>query len=210
MEQLKQLRLHVDLVYAPDKSKVEFEALKKEPLEWLSEASDDSIVLQIRVKILSSQVQNTLFRLHIEARDASGEAVYAAYTEPIKVVSKPDQIRKKRAAVGESEDIPTSKRRARGEEILEYIQHARDTQEKNLQLIESLIQTPQSPASSVGTALKSLANSVQAHAAPEESLDTALGQIPSEDLDTLIQYVLPALQRASEKETTDSAGEDSD
>eukprot|EP01122_Echinamoeba_exundans_P014954 TRINITY_DN690_c0_g1_i3.p3 TRINITY_DN690_c0_g1~~TRINITY_DN690_c0_g1_i3.p3 ORF type:complete len:265 (+),score=48.64 TRINITY_DN690_c0_g1_i3:34-795(+) len=209
MELLQKLRMNINLVYAPDKSKVEFEALKKEQVEWLSEVSDDSILLQIRVKILSSQVQNTLFRLHIEALDNAGEAIYSGYTEPIKVVSKPDQIRKKRAAVGEPEaDIPTAKRRARGEEILEHIQHARDTQHKNLQIIEAMVQSTDAHALPVDGALASLVRAVEAtaHSARSRVIQTALSNLPQDQRVCLTQYILPELQKmadAAEEEPSD-------
>jgi hypothetical protein len=212
LEQLQKLRMNINLVYAPDRSKVEFEALKKEPVEWLSEVGDDCLLLQIRVKILSSQVQNTLFRLHIEALDAAGEAIYSGYTEPIKVVSKPDQIRKKRAAVGEPEaDVPTAKRRARGEEILEHILQARDTQEKNLQLIEALVHTSDAHAPSIQDAFTSLSRAVDA-AAPSARfrlIQSALSNLSYEERTSLTKFVLPAMQQVADASEQERSDEDS-
>lgn len=212
-KKLRQLRIRVTLVYAPDSSKVEFDALKKEPVEWQTDVSGSSVSLQVRIKLLSSQVQNSLFRLQVSATEADdGAAVFEGESEPIKVVSKPDQIRKKRAAVGEPEvELPSSKRRARGEEILEQITSARDTQEKNLELLQKVIDGNATPQ--LSSLLASVASALLAVPASRrtKALRTALDELAVNSRDALVSFLLPALQPLKQEDSLeDEAGEEDD
>lgn len=197
------MNLHVDLVYAPNKTKVEVEALKKEPVEWQTvvDPDPDFVKLSIRIKVLSSQVQNSLFRLHITASDSAAETTLEGFSDPIKVVSKPDQIRKKRAAVGEPDlEVPTSKRRARGEEILEQISSARDIQEKNLAVLQQVLDSSAAPLSSdavIANALtiifSELSSAPQGQA--QNVLQAAIDSLPEHVTSSLTTLLLPALKQ---------------
>jgi len=93
-------QLEAILLYDFDEPKeVDFVRLK--PLEYRSQANDsgDTCSVEMRIKVLSSQLEDMFFRIRFTAYDSvtrSSSPTLVVYSEPIKVISKPDQIVKKK------------------------------------------------------------------------------------------------------------------
>ena len=71
--------------------------LNTKPCEFkvhLNEKKVDEATLEIRMKVLTSQHEDMLFRLHISVSDELRKQIYRTTSSAIKVVSKPDQVRR--------------------------------------------------------------------------------------------------------------------
>jgi hypothetical protein len=73
--------------------------IKRKPLEFKAQLSDDGKLMtcEIRLKVLSSQLEDMHFRVHFTAVWKESRQVIeglTALSEPIKVVSKPEQVEK--------------------------------------------------------------------------------------------------------------------
>jgi len=71
--------------------------LTSKPCEYrvhLSEKKVDEAILEVRMKVLTSQHEDMLFRLHILVTDEVRKQNYQTTSAAIKVVSKPDQVRR--------------------------------------------------------------------------------------------------------------------
>jgi len=94
-----QLSTEVQLVYdCPSLKEVDFVKLK--PLEWKTRPNDegDQLTVELRIKVLTSQLEDMFFRVKVKIVDPRTRKEYphlSALTHPIRVVSKPDQVRKK-------------------------------------------------------------------------------------------------------------------
>jgi hypothetical protein len=71
--------------------------LTSKPCEYrvhLSDKKIDETILEVRMKVLTSQHEDMLFRLHITVADEVHKQNYLTASAAIKVVSKPDQVRR--------------------------------------------------------------------------------------------------------------------
>eukprot|EP00029_Vermamoeba_vermiformis_P012811 TRINITY_DN776_c0_g1_i1.p1 TRINITY_DN776_c0_g1~~TRINITY_DN776_c0_g1_i1.p1 ORF type:complete len:360 (+),score=92.81 TRINITY_DN776_c0_g1_i1:81-1082(+) len=122
--------------------------LQKLPLEYFTHlnATGTEVTIEFRVKILTSQYEGSLFLLKIDAINSKGTVT--AISEPIKVVSKPEQIRrlksntpqvkaeslapaKKRRRVSDEDSVDTS-----STDVMEMLHAIRETQLRQMELMQ--------------------------------------------------------------------------
>jgi len=86
-----------------DKKEVDFVKLK--PLEFKSQVHENGsqVNMEVRLKVLTSQLEDMMFRVKIRALDARTKRevspLLIVTSAPIKVVSKPEQLRKKKKSL---------------------------------------------------------------------------------------------------------------
>jgi hypothetical protein len=96
------------LVYDCDGGK-EVGFVKMKPIEFKTNVNDrgDQVTVEIRPKVLTSQLEDSLFRVKIVATDpVKPLSVYSVLSESIRVVSKPEQVKKKAAKETPSPNAP--------------------------------------------------------------------------------------------------------
>lgn len=108
----KKASLEARLLYDCDQLK-EVDFVKLKPLEYKCHASDfdrgDQITVELKLKVLSSQLEDMFFRIRFTALHPVTKQPVPSLTvvsEPIKVVSKPDQVRKKKSSSSVSSQPP--------------------------------------------------------------------------------------------------------
>jgi len=87
------------LVYDQEGPEKEVDFVKAKPLEYFTHTNDkgDQLFVQIRIKVLSSQHEDMFFRVKLNNYSTTTKEFIPAltiYSQPIKVISKPDQIKK--------------------------------------------------------------------------------------------------------------------
>jgi len=93
------LSIESTLIYDCEEGKqVDFVKLK--PMEYKSHANEngDQCTVELRIKVLTSQLEDMFFRIKFRAIDAMTKIPFPnleTLSEPIKVISKPDQLKKK-------------------------------------------------------------------------------------------------------------------
>eukprot|EP01089_Gocevia_fonbrunei_P002917 TRINITY_DN12784_c0_g1_i1.p1 TRINITY_DN12784_c0_g1~~TRINITY_DN12784_c0_g1_i1.p1 ORF type:complete len:394 (-),score=85.08 TRINITY_DN12784_c0_g1_i1:95-1276(-) len=140
--------------------------LKQKPVEYKGKVNDraDTMNLDLKIKVLTSHCENMLFRIKFTCKDPrSGESypTLTAVSAPIKVISKPDQIRKRKQPESSStsqdtqdyDDEPETdqpktrkppKKRTRvtiNDKILEGIARIEEEQKRHHSLLESMAAT---------------------------------------------------------------------
>eukprot|EP00026_Physarum_polycephalum_P007920 Phypoly_transcript_07991.p1 GENE.Phypoly_transcript_07991~~Phypoly_transcript_07991.p1 ORF type:complete len:371 (+),score=73.85 Phypoly_transcript_07991:117-1229(+) len=95
-----QFSADVQLVYdCPTLKEVDFVKLK--PMEFKLKPSDegDQLAVELRIKVLTSQLEDMFFRVRMAVIDPRTQQEvspqYIVFSHPIRVVSKPDQVKKK-------------------------------------------------------------------------------------------------------------------
>ncbi len=156
--------LEARLIYnSADRKEVPF--LAKSPLEYFTHfnASGDEVTIEFRIKVLSSQLENSTFLIKVSVKhDAKNAEVLSA---PIRSVSKVQQIQRKKDAI-QNNVVPATpsidqlKKRKRSRavvededssssspEIMEMLHQIRETQLLQLEMMEraSMVQTPLIP-----------------------------------------------------------------
>ncbi|EGC33818.1 hypothetical protein DICPUDRAFT_98447 [Dictyostelium purpureum] len=94
-----QLTPEVQLVYDSESLK-EVDSATVKPLEYKTRANEegDQLTIELRIKVLSSQLEDMLFRAKVkivDPRTRKETQGLSVITHPIRVVSKPDQVKKK-------------------------------------------------------------------------------------------------------------------
>jgi len=118
--------INAELVYDnEDLHRVDF--VKKKPIEFKAHIADppDRMTIDMRMKVLSSQLEDMHFRLRLSGHDTFSKQPIeqlVVYSEPIKVVSKPEQVHKIQMPTAPR---PSRKRKAPAdvEDILLRIEH---------------------------------------------------------------------------------------
>eukprot|EP01127_Copromyxa_protea_P008782 TRINITY_DN201_c0_g1_i3.p1 TRINITY_DN201_c0_g1~~TRINITY_DN201_c0_g1_i3.p1 ORF type:complete len:260 (+),score=44.49 TRINITY_DN201_c0_g1_i3:286-1065(+) len=104
-----------------------------------------SCLVDFRVRVLTTQHHNQLFLIHVVLQGAHSSLEVC--TQPIKSVSKPEQIRRKQSMVGQTDEESNSttklNKRARGEELLSTLAEMKQVQDQQTQLICLLLQNQQ-------------------------------------------------------------------
>jgi len=124
-------------------------------------AAGDRATIEIRLLVLTSQHEDSLFRVKV-AVTSQQEQTFEVISEPIRVVSKPSQVHKKRRTGASTVEItapptPTvtcgSKRSAPSNQdsVLEALQRMEDQQLEQRKLIEQLLLQQQTSSSSPKT-----------------------------------------------------------
>jgi len=122
----KSIPLEAYLVYDEGNKDVDF--VKVKPVEFKTSANEFDkgvITMEVKIKVLSSQLEDSLFRIKVIAlhpltkQKLNGLVVY---TEPIKCVSKPSQVLKPKPSLLDKVKSAPAKRKS--EEMLEYVSYA--------------------------------------------------------------------------------------
>jgi hypothetical protein len=100
--------------------------------------SPNSCVVSFRINVLSTQHANSLFTIKFSLEN------FVVFSEPIRAVSKPEQIRKKLAQCDGAADNrgvvdEKNKKRARSEELLEALASIQQSQQQQTNLITALL-----------------------------------------------------------------------
>jgi len=141
---LNHFTLDVRLIYETDNtsSEKEVDFVKVKPVEFKQTNNEraDQTVLESRIKVLTSQHEDMFFRAKIVALDPKtgrefNPSVFC-YSEPIKVISKPEQIKKKKP----------NKKRTLTDMLVETVTRIERQQTDQQKLIEKLLSQHQAAA----------------------------------------------------------------
>jgi len=95
---LNQTPIHTKLFYDSnsESSGKEVETLKGYPLDSVAHVNSmgDKAAVEVRVSVLSSQHEGAFFRIKLSCTDPDTENIIEAMSQPIKVISKRNQVRK--------------------------------------------------------------------------------------------------------------------
>jgi len=85
----------------PEDSKMEVSYVKHQPLEYKVNISESGLkaIVEIKIKVLTSQHEDMLFRIRFSAVDPVTNLEFQVFSEPIKVISKLTQLSKKKDPV---------------------------------------------------------------------------------------------------------------
>jgi len=101
------------------------------------EDSPTTCIVSFRINVLSTQHANSLFTIKFTLEN------FVLFSEPIRAVSKPEQIRKKLAQCDPAENRiavdEKNKKRARSEELLEALSCIQQSQQQQTNLITALL-----------------------------------------------------------------------
>eukprot|EP01097_Dermamoeba_algensis_P003623 TRINITY_DN2495_c0_g1_i1.p1 TRINITY_DN2495_c0_g1~~TRINITY_DN2495_c0_g1_i1.p1 ORF type:complete len:433 (+),score=81.76 TRINITY_DN2495_c0_g1_i1:136-1434(+) len=134
------ITLQTSLIYDDDEGK-EVDFVKTKPLECKSKASPSGeyAFLQLRIQVLSSHHEDTLFRVKVNAVDPiSGKDFVPpifAVSNPIKVVSKPEQQKQKRKLNGNLNELLL--------DAIKRLEQKQDEQQKKIGQLFDLLQKQQ-------------------------------------------------------------------
>jgi len=101
----KRMAVEAKLLYDCDPLK-EVDFVKLKPLEYKCHSVNDrgdQLTVELRIKVLSSQLEDMCFRVRFSVIQSDTKVPVSgleAISDPIKVVSKPDQVRKRRLSSG--------------------------------------------------------------------------------------------------------------
>jgi hypothetical protein len=92
---LHNFQLDVKLLYDADGQK-EVDFVKNTPLQTKTTLNQNGskLTLEVRIKVLTSHMENSLFRIQVTAIDDSKQSAFSATSDAIKVISKSDQVKK--------------------------------------------------------------------------------------------------------------------
>jgi len=133
---LNHFTLDVRLIYETDSSsEKEVDFVKAKPVEFKQTNNDraDQTVLEARIKVLTSHHEDMFFRAKIVALDPKTGREFTpsiyCYSEPLKVISKPEQIKKKKP----------NKKRTLTDMLVETVTRIERQQTDQQKLIEKLL-----------------------------------------------------------------------
>lgn len=143
---LKQVTFDVALLYDVDQQGVKkrVDYLKQPPVSFKQSvnATGTQLTLELRIKVLTSQHENSFFRVLITALNASTglpiEPELSVQTDPYKVISKPERSRKRKmeAAAG------PAKKKTLNELLMESMKRIEEQQAQQQKLIQQLLLVP--------------------------------------------------------------------
>jgi len=134
----------VQLCYDCDGDRV-VDYVRTKPFEYRGIVNEhsDKMTLEVRIKILSSHLEDMLFKLRIRAVDnLTREEIpsLCAMSQPIKVVSKPEQVtRLKRTLTGKK--TPRVKKPSTNELMLETLKRIEQQQQEHQSLLQHITQS---------------------------------------------------------------------
>jgi len=118
----------------------EVATVRSDPLEYVSHVSPDKkeVVMEVRIKVLSTQLENSLFKVKISARQGGNEC--SVKSDPIRAVSKPEQIRRRKAQASNPVKQQASKKRARSSDVFEALEELKSNQLDQMILLQQLVE----------------------------------------------------------------------
>lgn len=125
------------LLYDSDASEKGVDFVKIKPLEFKATVNEagNQLNLEVRIKVLTSHHENNFFRIKIVLLDPTTGLPYhpalVTYSEPVKVISKPEQLKKNKQ--------PCNKKRTANDILVETIQRIEQQQQEQQRLIERLL-----------------------------------------------------------------------
>jgi len=127
------LSFDVKLIYDTQEGK-EVDFLKLKPLEYKVKVDSASIVnIECRLKVLTRQLEDMFFRLRFVALDPLTKTELSpqliAVSQPIKVISKPEQLRK---------TLPASHKRKTSELVCQSLEAIENEQKFQREMLEKL------------------------------------------------------------------------
>jgi len=132
----KHLALDVALLYDNDSCKL-VNYVKTKPCDVKSVVNErgDQVSLNIKIKVLTSQHEDMFFRIRVRVLEPHSKqplsSSFEVISSPIKVISKPKQLKKRRA----------TKKRSLNDMLTETIQRIEQQQEMQQQSLEQLART---------------------------------------------------------------------
>jgi hypothetical protein len=105
----------------------------------------DQVTIELRIKVLTSQHENSFFRVKISLLDPNTGMPYqpplVCYSDPVKVISKPEQVKKKPSTTANvtATTAPASKKRTVNDLLLETISRIEEQQREHQLMIEKLL-----------------------------------------------------------------------
>ena len=123
--------------------------VKNKPLEFKGIISDasDKMTLEVRIKKLSSQLEDMFFKIRIQGCDSFSKKPIpslAITSQPIKVVSKPEQIIRIKEGQKAGETAAATKQRTKkrsvNEMMFDSIQKIEKQQQEQMQLLKTLME----------------------------------------------------------------------
>eukprot|EP01103_Thecamoeba_quadrilineata_P005312 TRINITY_DN15128_c0_g1_i1.p1 TRINITY_DN15128_c0_g1~~TRINITY_DN15128_c0_g1_i1.p1 ORF type:complete len:428 (-),score=94.10 TRINITY_DN15128_c0_g1_i1:33-1316(-) len=105
----------------------------------------DQVTIELRIKVLTSQHENSFFRVKIFLLDPNTGMPFhpslVVFSEPVKVISKPEQVKKKAPApaASSSTNANNSKKRNVNDLLLETISRIEEQQREHQQMIQKLL-----------------------------------------------------------------------
>jgi len=138
------LTLDASLLYDSWEEEKAVPYLKDKPIQYHGKVNDkgDTMTLSTKIKVLSSHCENMLFRVKLQGLDSrTSEPIPSlmAISEPIKVISKPDQILK-------TKDQPMMDAKARGKKrtindrIIESLERLEEQQRESQKLLQKMFE----------------------------------------------------------------------
>jgi len=114
--------------------------LKNKPIQYQGKVNEnaDTMTLNIKINVLSSHCENMMFRVKLRALDARTNDEYAdlvAFSEPIKVISKPDQLPGKAKPAKASSGTAKPKKRTINDVITESLDAIQQQQREHHELL---------------------------------------------------------------------------
>jgi len=127
--------------------------VKVKPIEFKCAPNEtgDQVAMELRIKVLTSQHEDMFFKVRIQGLDPVTKQEIPnlkAITSPIKVISKPEQLKKRQPP-------PPSKKRTVNDMVVEAITRIEKQQIEQSMILEKLYDCmPQSSSSSVSNSMK--------------------------------------------------------
>jgi hypothetical protein len=129
----------------PTEKLVDFVKIKPVDHKPTVNETGDQVSIELRIKVLTSQHENSFFRVKISLLDPNTGMPFqpplVCYTDPVKVISKPEQVKKKPAASSTNVTATNnvSKKRSVNDLLLETIARIEEQQREHQQMIEKLL-----------------------------------------------------------------------
>lgn len=110
--------------------------VRKQPMEYKAQINNDQLVMETRIKVLTSQLEDMLFKMRLRCVDSkTKQPIPGLYctTEPIKVVSKPEQVERIKQP-----QISRPKKRSANEVVQDSLSRIEKQQSEQFKLLEKL------------------------------------------------------------------------
>jgi len=135
----------------------EVDYVKLKPLEYKCAVNDqraDQVTVEMKIKVLTSQLEDMFFRIKFLLVDPSTKkAIENAFviTEPIKVVSKPEQVKKKAVSKVKAEGQTKKAKKPSNDTLVETLSRIENTCQEQRELLSKLYQQQSSSEDAVIT-----------------------------------------------------------
>jgi len=151
----KTTRLEAKLTYDSDSlSEVPFQ--KTKPLDYTTHSNErgDQVTLEVKIKVLTSQHEDSKFRVRIRLVDTqTSQHIHEQlelYSHPIKVVSKPDAyLKKKKTTTTTTTVLGKRKRASPNDKILDILTRIEDKQKQQDEQFKALGQQSEKQAKAI-------------------------------------------------------------